>query len=596
MSDNFFKFNKELNKYFMGLSQDSKFELDSKSYNRFNCFLTIFDKNLNGVLDSDEIKNIWSKVMQKSVDRGGELIIDENSAESIMKELEKEGKLSGNELINFIKNLTASFSERFSSLHDYPYTYHENGIISKEIKDDTIYTFYPSGALEGIIDNNNSSKTYYANGTLASVMNADLSCTKYYSSGKIFMNLNSDRSYTAYFENGAVKAEQKSDGSFTSYYENGNIKEKRNTDNSYITYNSDGNVTARVSATGHDYTFYYNNGQIKESTEVPGYKYIEYYPNGQIKYELPEKGMAKVYDEQGNEIKEENKSLRFQLDVALESDPFDINAFKNILKSDNIDELLKLDIDSVTDDLEKNIKNPETLKAAKDYVQNIFKNIYNENMETFPKKSKIKNSNYEGSEYQIDWQDDKVYVQNLESNRKIVIDINNLTKNIPEEKRYILLIKLQNLPGEVLEDIADEAYFSDLSTGGNNGTYGSWTDTIQLLGGSFHQDTIVHELGHAIDNIFSELSYSTDKNNKLLTVYAEEKMTNMVQSDNNFNYAATNIQEFFAECYALLMLGDDYRAKECIETYFPKSFAVVKEMLKEIRQLAPEDRHRQDLK
>ena len=64
--------------------------------------------------------------------------------------------------------------------------------------------------------------------------------------------------------------------------------------------------------------------------------------------------MAKVYDEHGNEIKEENKSLRFQLDVALQSDPFDINAFKNILKKENIDELLKLDIDSV-DDLEKNI-------------------------------------------------------------------------------------------------------------------------------------------------------------------------------------------------------------------------------------------------
>lgn len=73
----------------MGLSRDSKFELEDKSYNRFNCFLTIFDKNLNGVLDSDEIKNIWSKVMQKSVDRGEELIIDANSAESIRRSWKK---------------------------------------------------------------------------------------------------------------------------------------------------------------------------------------------------------------------------------------------------------------------------------------------------------------------------------------------------------------------------------------------------------------------------------------------------------------------------------------------------------------------------
>lgn len=591
MSESFFKFNKEISNYFLDYSPEKNIELEDKEYNRYTPYLNIFDVDKNGSLDSNEIKNIWQSIEKECMSLGDELSINEKGAEKIIKEFDKDSKLNGKEFINFFKYLLTRITHQTSSWESQKHFIFnlEGGSLQEYRTGDTVYTYYPSGTLESISDKDGNNNTYYANGKIASEYKKNGLKRSYYLSGKIF-------------------EERKEDGSYIQYFENGNIKNK-SIGNDSISYYENGNISSKY--TGNSYTIYYENGQIQESNEVNGYDFITYYPNGQIKTAIPEDGDMERYDVQGNKIekpieKEQKEYDSYysgqiyetakELNKLIHTEPIDINVIKNVINKENIVELFKQyhwNEHNIIKDIQNSTKDKVIQQELITYIETTLNDVYSANLKKFPKKTKIENSNWKGAEYKVKWTNAKVYIKNLETNRKSAIDLEKLVKNLPKAERYILLIRLQNLPGEVLEDIAIDANYSNIEMG-NAGDYRDWTDTIQLVGGGFGEGTIVHELGHAIDNLFQEDKYSTGLNNELLSSFKEEKMTNPYEDSNKY-YAATNIKEFFAECYALLMLGDEYRAKECIEKNFPKSFAIVKEMIKEIRQLQPEVRHRQDL-
>ncbi len=568
MAESSFKFNKDFSTYFMNFNSENKIKLEDKEYNRFTPYFSLFDENKDDSLDLKEIRSIWLNVAQECKSDGDELILDEQIAENIIKKFDNEGKFNNGEFINFFKEILAKVTG---------VTHFNTGAIMIKNENNVTHEYYKSGALENVYDDN-SKISYYANGNIAVRLNKDGSKEEFYASGKIYKKMLPDKSYTA-------------------YYESGNLKSKRN-ENESIQYYESGNIKSKINNRGNKFTHYYENGQIEESTEIESFYYVSYYPNGNIKTALSDSSDSefKYYDEFGNEIKNEinNKPAEnIKLDELIKQEPFDFNAFKALIKKNTILDVYEQQRDLIKE-LESKIQDENNKNEVISYIESLLSEIYNENLKNFPKKSRVVNSYHEGCEYDIQWDNGKINIENLDTKQKTTIDTERLVKNLPKDKQYLLLIKLQELPAEVLADIGAEATFSDIRMN-MGGDYRYFTDTIQLVGNNFEKGTIVHELGHAIDNLFISSVFSTEQNNLLLTTFKEEKMVNEVSAqESNSYYAATNITEFFAESYALLMLGEEYRAKECIENNFPKSFEIVKGMIEKIRQLPPDIRHRQD--
>ena len=130
-----------------------------------------------------------------------------------------------------------------------------------------------------------------------------------------------------------------------------------------------------------------------------------------------------------------------------------------------------------------------------------------------------------------------------------------------------------------------------------------------------NQTTIVHELGHSIDNIIIHkklkiikpksiwksnqakirAAYNNEKQEYIklgMPVYKEHVIVDPLTGErkqiiDNGPYCTMDAQEFFAECYGIIMLGEsaDKSSTECIKKYFPKTFELVKESINEIRSL-----------
>ena len=591
------KFNKNISDFFQSFTKN--IELQDGENNRFSIFLKMFDINQDNNLNASEVKSIWQKVCQNSKQNGDEFILSEEDSQHIIEEYSKndDSEIKKN-FIYFIKHLYGYVCQDESLKYDF------TGNIKYKKENDITYE-YNNGYLQSKKYKDGTTETFYANGIIQKQYKLNGDYVEYYSSGKIHKKINEDGSFILYYEDGSIKAKG-NETDYTYYYENKQImKEKK--DNIETSYYQNGQV--KISESGREYTSYYENGQVKY-TNVDGIK--EYYPNGQIKFvtepsyiEYYENGKVKLeskngtvveYDDLGN-IKENNNSNKIfdicnRIKIALSNNPPDIKYCLNSLNIENITDVVHLYdgdlIESIND-----IENNNDKQKLMNYMADLLHKIYVNNIKDVKEYSQIKNEYYEGKQYNVRWTENIVYIRNKDSNIESQINLDILCKDYNECQKYILLMQLQELPGEVLDDIANDVTFIDKTISkAHSGEYSPNSDTIQLQ----HKvdiETIVHEIGHSLDNIFASNTYRT-KNKEFLTYFEEEKMINSYKQYYGSGYASTDEKEFFAECYALMMLGDD-KSKECIENRFPKSFAIIKEMIQEIRQLPPEVRHRQDL-
>ncbi len=553
LEDIYFKINQDIINKFQNCNND--YEIENPEISFCSKFLPIFDKNNDGKFNPNEIKNIFENVLSHTEPLGDGFVLNEKTANKIIEQTPelKNNNINKRDFVFFIQELFSSIPTTYSSEDKkIPNSYYPNGNIETEYRENETISYYEDGTIKNSINTKtNETVFYYPNGKIKTNDKNEVS-TSYYISGEVYEVKNSDTSLTRYYKNGNIKEKHEINGNRAEYYENGQIKYQL--ENRYE-------------------KSYYENGQLK-SSNIPddNHIYIKYYLNGQVQEIISKDYTITHYDENGNVIQNPDKS--------------DSDKLPDRLDKDNILEVLE----KVS--LEKYSKE---YKIDENEIENILKEIYEDGLNNLSIKTQVTNKYHTGDSYDVSWEDDKIYITNLNTNRKSVIDTQSLIKNFPKNQQYLFLIRLQSMPAEVLEDMSIEALYNSNKVGNNtNGLFCPNTDSMSLNNGTFSTDTIVHELGHAVDHIFENRKYLSERT-EIFSSFEEEKLTNNVHSDRNKNYCATNVNEFFAEAYTLIMLGEEYHAQESIETNFPKTFALVKDLLNEIRTLPDETRHRQDL-
>ncbi len=255
-----------------------------------------------------------------------------------------------------------------------------------------------------------------------------------------------------------------------------------------------------------------------------------------------------------------------------------------------------------------NYKKAEYKKLFEMYTKQIINNyqphLYIEN-------SKIQNDYYSGDSYNIKFEGNMVYVKNNDTGKESVVDMDKLFSTMVTIDKNNMFATMQNLPGEVLEDMSiemnhiisknDKSMFTcpENSEWEAGGYYSSLYDII--VTSTFSEEITVHELGHSIDCVLNYLysSETTEFNSVFeeeLAAYKEagftqySKRKGYKRKERTSNYATYNVNEMFAECYTLLMLGD-CQSKDVILAHFPKCLKAAEELLKQIRKRSNEERH-----
>ncbi|MCM1339339.1 MAG: hypothetical protein NC191_06685 [Muribaculaceae bacterium] len=264
-------------------------------------------------------------------------------------------------------------------------------------------------------------------------------------------------------------------------------------------------------------------------------------------------------------------------------------------------------------DLKSVFKNdPQTLKAYNKHFTQIQYGKYGIK-QTFKKQnSVVSNKHHKGDPYSVIREGTIITVKNKKTGKTRQIDLDVLLKNYPDAKdRARMINQLQQLPGEVLMDIAIETdSFIPMKTGdvvnvdggascSAAGFYRSSNDTVHLdqYGGT---DTLVHEMGHAVDYCGKSNKSSVASSKKFVRIFNEEMRKFVAAGNRRFvygdekrdpsAYATANEREMFAECYTLLMTGK-CKSKNVIEKYFPKCLEYINKQIELNRNQRDSYRH-----
>lgn len=294
-------------------------------------------------------------------------------------------------------------------------------------------------------------------------------------------------------------------------------------------------------------------------------------------------------------------------------------------------------------DLIDAIKNSKLNSNDKSRALNKIRALINADTKiTIPHRtSKATSLQRKGTTYDIKYSGDNLTVKNNKTGEKHTINLPDyLSKCTEFERATLRKIMVEELPGEVLEDLAIETrkvkVSSDMDVRGSNkeaaGFYYSGRDLIELSRKEVYHieipdtflteipssipEIFVHELGHAVDyngyllntassgaaefkDTFEQelkkyiaagkVQHSWDDDFEIKAEYYTDK-NGKSHVDYNSVYATTNEREMFAECYTLLMNGD-CQSKEHILKYFPKTYKAFQNLLNEIRQKSPTERY-----
>jgi len=218
-----------------------------------------------------------------------------------------------------------------------------------------------------------------------------------------------------------------------------------------------------------------------------------------------------------------------------------------------------------------------------------------------------------------------IAIKNNASEKEYQLDLEELIKNFPLEDKAKLRAIIQQLPGEVLADIAVEL---DSSFTNADETFSSvhvvnilrkvcgvcnaeacYSVRTNSVDTTARESTIVHELGHAVDyNGIDKNISSIINNEEFNNIFKEEMNAYLAAGHTRYNskvgdfdncyfregggrysskYATYDEQEMFAECYAMLMTGE-CKSRDLIEDFFPKTLQVIAKHIEYVRSL-PDD-------
>lgn len=259
------------------------------------------------------------------------------------------------------------------------------------------------------------------------------------------------------------------------------------------------------------------------------------------------------------------------------------------------------------------------LKEIKDHIKKCAETKHEYKSDFENPSSQVKNEFHTGPEFSVKQKNDVITVKNKSTGKEHSIDLNKLLRIVSPDKQVKLKQVIQNLPGEVLEDLSIEVdTLYEAEQDGNTGAfYNEGADTISIfnifINGSdsismidINQNNLVHEIGHAVDFNGYFSNTSTIGDNKNFVKVNEQEMEKYVEAgnkrfdvndntthlsnDKTYNYCTMSDLEMFAECYSLLMTGE-CNSKECILKYFPETLKAVKEHINNTRKLPESKRH-----
>lgn len=222
--------------------------------------------------------------------------------------------------------------------------------------------------------------------------------------------------------------------------------------------------------------------------------------------------------------------------------------------------------------------------------------------------------------------DSKIIIIDSENN-KTIVDKNKLLKEFSGNYKKDLWTEISTLPAEVILDLAVEVTFANkILPEDAGGGFHNELDIISIK--DISANTIVHELGHAIDHkttkkqkVINEINinnfiiwqsfskdfldvfqneltafenagnkrYSLDSEHTH-TIKLENKPNSISELFNRSTYATLSPQEMFAECYTLMMRGS-CNSEKVISKYFPKTMNCVLEIIEKTRNLPAQQRH-----
>lgn len=232
--------------------------------------------------------------------------------------------------------------------------------------------------------------------------------------------------------------------------------------------------------------------------------------------------------------------------------------------------------------------------------------------------SQIKNEYYTGDSFSVVRNGDFINIVSPERPWQTYnINLAELVKNLPIEEGIHVKKMIQELPGEVLVDLAIELKNCSLGDGQSEEVQayeklrsklqgycaGAWYSsdedsiTIGVSGDYSSKNNLVHELGHAVDyngRFFNTASSESSKNFEncfkhemkqyLANGYKAFDGDKNTEYKNSSSYATYNNKEMFAECYTLMMTGK-CNSKQLILDHFPQTLKAVGTLIKEIRAM-----------
>lgn len=262
------------------------------------------------------------------------------------------------------------------------------------------------------------------------------------------------------------------------------------------------------------------------------------------------------------------------------------------------------------------------------HIKKCYEELYGYKNNFIIDSSQTRTKWHKGDNYSIENKNDIIIIKNKKNGKTRTINLNELVKNLSLRGQAAVKAQLVKLPGEVLMDLAIEVTSFKSATKLDKilkktaaAYYHPATDNITLgVGDSYDiSDSLVHELGHAVDftgNLLKRMSSSTSDNyKKFVSAFEKERAAYVAQGGKIYDkskledevfmgnayirkeggsnisiYATYNIHECFAECYNLLTTGVCNSA-DLLEDFFPQTIKAADEMLNYIRSLDDSERH-----
>lgn len=378
-------------------------------------------------------------------------------------------------------------------------------------------------------------------------------------------------------------------------------------------------VTARIIEQGslnYDYGIYeYDFEDIKKCYKNLDKKHVEYYTQfGQGGYTKDDvdrneiKEMQKLFKDLYNkDLSEDNAAYLIKSKRSEFKKGFNLEKFKqNCLNGQLFENEGVKDFQDYIDKkiIWQRVVENDSLETLEAVAQTIEQEYSRYNFDIH--KSKVADLAYQSEkminkaekELQVIKNDNKIIIKNKLTRKVRIIDLNQITSKLDDNKRQMLIDAINGFNKISLWEFAVEVT-NDIGTSVHDETqalaeYNIENDNINInskIEQKIDSNALLHEMVHAMmatiidgkntfnEYLFQEFAATYEEEQ---TAHREKRLRNGSADGSNYTYCAQNIMEFAAEA-GCLWLGGKSNSEFTIATHFPKSYRLFVELIERIR-------------